>query len=196
MSEAERIRWEQRYADGDYVPRDDPSPFLIEALETVRPGDALVLACGTGRNAMAVADAGFAVEAVDVSPSAIDRARSAAGARGLTIDFRVADLDEMDLADGRYDFITMIRYVNRPLMERLSAALAPNGWLLVEHHLRTHADVGGPSTDDFRLASGELLERFADLRIIRYEEHIESEDRPGGRACLARMLACKGDPGF
>jgi SAM-dependent methyltransferase len=196
MSEEERERWDRRYGDGDYRPRTTPSPFLEEAIGIVPAGRALVVACGMGRNAVRLAEAGFQVEGVDISAVAIEQAEANASARGLEVDWRMADLDDEELPAGRYDLITMIRYVKRPLWPRLVEALAPDGWLLIEHHLDTHLEVGGPQSPDFRLRPGELLEAFGGLRIVRYEELIEPADRPGTSACLARLLACKGNPGW
>jgi SAM-dependent methyltransferase len=195
MSEDERVRWDDRYATGDYRPHPNPSPFLEAALGVVPPGRALVLACGTGRNALRLAEAGFAVEALDISSVALERARAEAKRRRVEVEWRAADLDHVDLDPGRYHLITMIRYVNRTLWPTVIAAIAGNGWLLVEQHLRTPLDVGGPG-DDFRLAPGELLAAFSELRIVTYDEGLHPADGPGQRVALTRLLACKGDPGW
>jgi SAM-dependent methyltransferase len=49
-------------------------------------------ACGIGTQAMGLAAAGFQVTGSDLSDGAVARARREAAARGLTIDFSVADL--------------------------------------------------------------------------------------------------------
>jgi SAM-dependent methyltransferase len=195
MSEADRVRWDERYATGDYLPRSEPSPFLESALRVVSPGRALVLACGAGRNALHLAEAGFDVEAIDISSVAIDQARAEADRRGLRVRWRVADLDEVKLDANAYDLITLIRYVSRNAVPRIVNALAPDGWLLVEQHMRTRLDVMGPGVD-FRLATGELLDAFSELRIVTYSEGLQPSDVPGKTAALTRMLACNGDPGW
>ena len=195
MSRDERRRWDERYATGDYRPRTEPSAFVVSATKRIPRGRALVLACGTGRNALFLAEAGFEVEAVDVSAVAIDRARAEADRRGVTVRWRVADLDEFDLPEGAFDLVTMVRYVNRDLWPRAVAALAADGWLLCEQHLETHREVIGP-TGAFRVKPGELLRAFANLRIVEYWEGVEPADRDGGEAVLARLLACNGDPGW
>ena len=55
--------------------------------------------------------------------------------------------------------------------------------------------VGGPSSRRFRARPNELLERFRDLRILFYEEGIDT-DPDGSRMALARLVACKGSPGY
>jgi SAM-dependent methyltransferase len=195
MSEADRVRWDERYATGDYLPRTEPSPFLESALRVVPPGRALVLACGTGRNALHLSEAKFDVEAIDISSVAIDQARTETARRGLRVQWRVADLDEVELDAGAYDLITLIRYFSRDAVPQILKALAPDGWLLVEQHMRTRLDVIGPGTD-FRLATGELLDAFSELRIVTYSEVLQPSDVPGKTAALTRLLACKGDPGW
>lgn len=195
MAAEDRTRWDKRYSSGDYRPRLEPTPLLEEAIGYAGPGKALVIACGAGRNALRLADAGFEVTGIDISPVAIDMARAEAARRSLVVDLQVGDVDEMSLSPETYDLITMIRYVNREIWSELPTALNVDGWLLMEQHLRTYRDVLGPSAD-YRVDAGELLAAFGDLRVIHYSEAIESSDRSDGVVSSARLLACKGDPGW
>ncbi len=196
MSDEERAKWDERYSSGHRSVWTDPSPFLETALEVVVPGPALVLACGSGRNALRLAEAGFDVEAIDISAVAIDLARREADRRGLEVEWRVADLDEIDIEVGAYQLVTMIRYANRRLFLRFAEAVAPNGWLLVEQHMRTSRSVDGPESDEFRLAPSELLTAFSQFRVVEYSERLDASDPERGTMALARLLACKGDPGW
>lgn len=197
MSDDERSRWDRRYASGEYVARTWPTPFLLEWLDRIPVGRALDVATGTGRNALALAEAGFEVDAVDISAVAIHRARTTAAQRGLAVDWVVADLDTDPLPGDGYDLITVLRYRNPGLWPRLAAALSPDGWIVVEHHLRTSRDdVVGPGSDAFRLAPGELLEAFRDLRVVHYSETVEPTDDGEALFALARFVACAGDPGW
>lgn len=197
MTEEERAKWDDRYASGDYQPRTWPSPFLEEWIPRLPAGRALVIACGGGRNAIRLAEAGFRVEGIDISPVAISRAETEAARRGVDVTWRVGDLDEADLEPAAYDLITVFRYRSRSLWPRLPAALAPDGFLLIEHHLQTTLDVAGPTSPEFRLEPQELLDAFCgDLRIVQYSEALEPADERGSTYALARMAACKGSPGF
>lgn len=197
MSDDERTRWDERYASGSYRPRTDPTPFLLDWLGRIPRGRALDVATGTGRNALALAAAGFDVDAVDVSPVALERAAAEADRRDLAVRWHAADLDTDPLPGEGYDLITVLRYRNEALWPRLAAALAPDGWVVVEHHLRTTLpDAGGPSSPDFRLRPGELLEAFGHLRIVHHDERVEPDDAGDGRFVIARLVACAGDPGW
>lgn len=196
VTESDREKWDRRYAEGVYRARTWPSPFLVERLAELPRGRALDLACGAGRNALRLAEAGYEVEAVDVSGVAIERARATARERGLAVDWRVADLDDFEPPPGRFALITVIRYTNRAMMERLPGGLADGGMLLVEHHLRTAAPVGGPANRAFRLAPNELIDLFQGrLRVLFYDERI-APDQDGQRMALVRFLGCRGSPGF
>ncbi len=199
MSTAEREAWERRWAEGGYTARPDGSPFLASWLDRIPAGRALDVAAGEGRNARLLAAAGFAVTAVDVAPSAVAMGRRAAEEAGLAIEWEVADLDDWDPGEACWDLVAVVRYRNPGLWPRLRRALAPGGWIVVEHHLRTTLpDATGPSDEAFRLAPGELLAAFADLRVVQYSEHVEPSDHPdhGGTFVTARFVAVDGDPGW
>jgi len=196
MSESERQAWDERYRTGAYEPRPTAGSFLETWIPRLPVGRTLDVACGAGRNAFRLAEAGHRVTAVDVSGVAIDMARAEADRRGLAVEWLVSDLDEYVVAESSFDLITVIRYVNRGLWPRLIDGLGPGGWLLVEHHIRTELDVDGPSSQDFRLRPQELLEAFAPLRIVFYEETLEPGDQDGRPFALARLVACQGDPGI
>jgi len=191
----EQARWDERYASGDYQPSLVHSSLVAEAAGHVREGRALVLACGAGRNALYLASRGFQVDAVDISAVAIEMARTEARRLGLSVDWRVADLSQFDLEPDRYDIITMIRYTNRAIWPHLPAALSDNGWLVMEQHLRTRHQVAGPS-QEYRLAPGELLDAFPEMRVIKYVEEFGESPTSGRMIATAMLLACKGDPGW
>jgi SAM-dependent methyltransferase len=172
-----------------------PAPFLEQWSPNLGSGRALDIACGTGRNALYLAEQGFDVTGVDISEVAIERASIETESRGLGVEFLVADLDHY-VPEGSFDLITVIRYRNSGLWPRLVAALAPNGWILVEHHMKTSADVAGPSSPEFRLDPGELLRVFDGLRIVHYSETIEPTDDGTSTYAIERAVACNGDPGW
>ena len=113
MSEGERPRhvtaadWNESYRSGA-LPWDTqrPSAELLRVLAEgfVASGRAFELGCGTGTNAIYLAERGFRVTAVDVSPLAIDRARQRAPSAGVRVDFFVADVSALPVAEP-YDFL-------------------------------------------------------------------------------------------
>ncbi|HEX6999881.1 MAG TPA: class I SAM-dependent methyltransferase [Gammaproteobacteria bacterium] len=204
MSAAERQKWDERYCAGAYAARTHPTALLADWLPYLPRGRALDVACGTGRNALYLARAGYRVDAVDISPVALERGRRTADERGLSVRWLEADLDEPDgaLPDADYDLIVWVRYVNHDLMPHLLRRLRPRGHLLCEQHLVcARADVAGPSGNRFRLQPNQLLHAFAPgspdelaARVLYYREGLVT-DPDGRRSALAQLVGCRGPRG-
>jgi ubiquinone/menaquinone biosynthesis C-methylase UbiE len=73
------------------------------ASEGAFAGTVLDAGCGTGENALCVAAVGLSVLGVDLSESAVSRAREKAGARGIEADFIVADALHLEHLDQTFD---------------------------------------------------------------------------------------------
>jgi len=73
---------------------DSPSAILVDLVRTgtVGPCRAVDLGCGAGTNAIFLAEEGFEMTGLDVSPRAIEIARERAAAAGALVTFLVADL--------------------------------------------------------------------------------------------------------
>lgn len=198
MSDADREKWQRRYADGSYLSRTHPTRLLVDWLpRLVRPAAprALDLACGAGRNALYLAAEGYRVEAMDISGIALERGAARAAEMGVEVAWREVDLDTVELARDCYDLVVVARYVNRSLTDALIDALRDGGHLLCEQHLRTEREVGGPRSPGFRVGPNELLGMFRALRLLYYREALI--DDPDARPmALAQLIACRGSPGF
>src|SRR5690606_21943035 len=147
MTETERERWERRYREGAYADRTHPTALLAEWEPRLPRGLALDVACGAGRNALFLAAAGRRVDALDISPTALERARRDADVRGLDVRWIEADLapdPDAVLPDGPYDLVVLVRYVHRGILAPLWKRLAPGGALVCEQHVDSAHDVVGP----------------------------------------------------
>jgi len=100
--------WQNKYLTGD-TPWDSGSPSRelrrVLAERPLPPGRALELGCGTGTNAVFLAEQGFQVTAVDCAPLALERARSKAAAAGVTIEWHEADVQNFGAGLVRFDFV-------------------------------------------------------------------------------------------
>jgi ubiquinone/menaquinone biosynthesis C-methylase UbiE len=65
----------------------------------------LDLACGNGRVAFALAERGYRVEGLDISPSMIDEARAATAERNVDARFRVGDAVSLPYGEGEFDAV-------------------------------------------------------------------------------------------
>lgn len=101
-------RFESRYRSGD-TPWDHGmvDHNLIEMVEkySIAPGRVLDVGCGTGENAIWLAQNGFSVVACDLSPTAIQKARDKLAATDVNVCFLVADFIADEIPAGPYAFI-------------------------------------------------------------------------------------------
>ena len=84
-----------------------PLPELTTILEGRSPGRALDLGCGTGTNALYLAERGWHVVGVDFVPKAIERAKSKVRT-GLKVSFLVGDVTRLRAAGVRGPFDLLI----------------------------------------------------------------------------------------
>ena len=195
VSEADRERWNAKYKAGKYAARLHPSALLAAWMDRLPRGRALDVACGLGRNAIHLAAHGYAVDAMDISGVALSQARERARAAGVEVNWIETDLEQPHVARDAYDVIVVARFLDRPLIPRLIDALRPGGHVVYDHHYITPVEVGGPKGHRFRARPNELLERFRALRVLFYEEGVTA-DPDGSCMALARLVACKGSPGY
>jgi len=193
MSEIDREKWDRRHAGNDNPHGSDPSEWLLRALAMAQidKGEgrrALDVACGTGRNALYLAGLGFEVDAVDISPVGLAKAKALGRERKLAVNWLEADLDLPFDPPGTYDLIVMFHYVNIPLLRNLTGLLNPGGWFVSQQHLDTDEDVVGPGCARFRFAPGALARACAPLQIRHQEEGVYA-GHEGDRMALARVLA-------
>jgi quercetin dioxygenase-like cupin family protein/2-polyprenyl-3-methyl-5-hydroxy-6-metoxy-1,4-benzoquinol methylase len=105
---ADKPSWDQRYAEGG-TPWDSglPSRELARVLdEGILPrGRAIELGCGTGTNAILLAQRGYDVTAIDLSPKALAIARTKAMNAGVNVRFVEADVTALPPPDIPYDLL-------------------------------------------------------------------------------------------
>lgn len=191
MSENDKEHWEKTYSGERYEPKRNPSALLTEWLNDRSPGKALDFASGTGRNALYLAEKGYDVTAVDISPSAVQLAEQAAREKGVSIKWVVADLDDYVIRE-RYDLIVIsFFYVNKNMVLSITNALKEKGLLLYENHMLSPSSTENEARKHrFHLKPGELKNLFNGLNILRYEE-LQMDGRGDRPSYLARLVAQK-----
>ena len=158
------------------MPNLPASPWVARFAPLAKPGEALDLACGSGRHTRLLASLGMAVTALDRNPELL---APLAGPKVATL---VHDLEAEGAAwpfePGRFALIVVTNYLHRPLFADLARSLRPDGILVYETFAQGNQVYGKPSNPDFLLAPGELLALAKDggLQVLAYEDgHV---DRP------------------
>ena len=184
--EADRIKWNRRYADDGYQMGLRPSQFLaerIELLKTLCPGRrALDIASGEGRNSIFLAHHGFQVTAVDISDRGVEKGERRMKDEGVSVDFNSADLEEYEIAR-EYDLIINLNFLLRDLIPKEVAALSRGGVILFETILDS-PNLQGIHTSHYLLQPGELRRLFIGEpgTVLEYDEF------PDGNSPTARIL--------
>jgi len=188
----DRERWNEKYStDEAFELPDDPIPELARRIDTLPTGRALDVATGTGRNARFLAAEEYDVDAVDVSDEALKRAERAADTEGVDVNWIRSDLDDFEFEPGAYDVITVSFFAALERLPDIIAALAPDGVLVYEHHLRSSDEIDiGPSSDRYRYPSNHLLHACLDLTILHYEERTRP-DKQGRTQAVTTLVGRK-----
>jgi tellurite methyltransferase len=177
--------WEEKYRSGDRGKEDEPTILLVEVAEKLTPGIAADLACGTGRNALYLAERGWDVTAVDGSETAVELVERRSLARSLRIRTNVADLvdPKFTLRSDTFDLILIAFYLQRDLFAKAKAAVRPNGVIVAI----AHTPEPGEKWSEKRAAPGELRQFFDGWQIL-WEYEGPSRD-PAHRRPVAEIVA-------
>jgi SAM-dependent methyltransferase len=150
-----------------------PALWLTANAELLpRDGDALDVACGSGRHALWLAERGLRTLAVDRSPDHVRVVNEEGRRAGLPVRAEVMDLEDgpVRIAASGYDVIVVVHYLHRPLFPDLIGALRPGGVLVYETFTRAQAMRGKPTNPAFLLEPGELLKLTRPLEVLASRE--------------------------
>ncbi len=134
--------WEHRYEEAERVWSGRVNAALVDVASALAPGQALDLGCGEGADVIWLAQHGWTVTGVDISPTALARARRAADECrvGAATRFVSADLSTWEPDDGPYDLVTASFLHSRvgvqrtAILRRAAAHVSAGGHLLIVSH--------------------------------------------------------------
>jgi SAM-dependent methyltransferase len=190
--------WEEHYRSG-HPPWDTgrASSELIRIVEEERidPCRTIELGCGTGTNAIWLAERGFEVSAIDLVPLAIEKAIDRAAKAGVKVRFLSLNLLELPDLGEPFDFLfdrgcyhavrreDATGYLNA--VDRLLRSGA-RGLILAGNAKEPH-DPGPPVVTEEELRS-ELGSRFEIVKLneFRFDADLGSDFKPLAWSCLLR----------
>jgi len=180
-----------------------PQPVFVELEKKgeMEPGSVIDIGCGTGENAILLAESGYTVTGVDAAPIAIDTARAKAKARNVTVEFHIRNALNLNLGQSRFDnaidsglFHTFYDNERPVYAKEVAKSLREGGkYFMMCFSENEPTDWGGPR----RVSRAEIQNTFSPLFQINYIHDALFATRihdKGGKAYLtsATKLANKG----
>ncbi len=115
----------------------EPNAFLASVVRGLKPGAALDVSMGQGRNTIFLATQGWEAIGFDPAEEGLKVAQAAAAKAGVAIKTVKAKYEEFDFGRERWDLIVFC-YAFAPLSDaglvrRVHASLKPGGMVLIEH---------------------------------------------------------------
>jgi len=170
------VEWDRRYGGSELLWTGEPNRFLVSEAAGLRPGRALDLACGEGRNAVWLAQRGWQVTGVDFSAVALEKARRLAEANAVNAAWVVADLLEYRPEQRAFDLVILF-YLQVPEAQRreivraAADAVASGGTFLLVAHDRSNLEHGhgGPQEPAVLYSADDVVLDLGDLLIERAE---------------------------
>jgi SAM-dependent methyltransferase len=190
-------RWNKRFSGEGYVFGTEPNAFLAsQQPRLARAKTALSVADGEGRNGVWLARQGLRVTAFDFSPVGLAKAKALAHAAGVSVDYRLSDVDGWDWDAARYDVIAAIfvQFTPPPARARMFAgmigALNPGGLILLEGYRPEQLGyaTGGPKQLENLYTEALLRESFAALEIVHLAAYDAEVDEGGGHQGMSALI--------
>ena len=184
MAIEDKVRWDKKY-------KNNPIPTkivqVVASYAKLATGkQALDIACGMGRNSKFLAEQGFEVDALDISPIAIENLKNTQNIRAVEVDF-----DTYNLKENSYDLIVCTYFLKRSLFPQIEKALKEDGIFIFETFMHHPDNTKAPSNRSFLLEDGELEITFDDRYEILHLREFMDEGICGEKSMKASMVAKK-----
>jgi cyclopropane fatty-acyl-phospholipid synthase-like methyltransferase len=178
--------WNERYAESGYAYGTEPNEHLAEYMNLLPKGPILSLAEGEGRNAVALARAGYDVLGVDQSTVGLEKAQRLAQQYGVSIRTECADLSKYVIVPEAWSGIISIfchlpSELRRTVLAACVAGLTPGGVFILESYTPAQLELktGGPQSPDLLPTLDSLRQdlRGLDLLVARELQRVIHEGK-------------------
>jgi 2-polyprenyl-3-methyl-5-hydroxy-6-metoxy-1,4-benzoquinol methylase len=165
-SETPAQYWDRAYSNPSLALPSAPNVFLTRVVKDLKPGRALDIGIGQGRNSIYLAKLGWDVTGFDISERGLEQAQKSAVAAGVRITTLKTSLEDFDYGADQWDLI-VATYEGVKWLKNGARGLRPGGVIVVEGYA-THPNA--PPSAAF--GPNELLKLFMDqnLHVVRYED--------------------------
>lgn len=175
MSRTDRERWDSRYTAADARAATPVATLQWLPPPTARRVLALDLACGTGRHTRALLEMGYRVVGADISRVALQALRASLASVNSAALVQL-DVEAWPFAEASFDVVVQIDFLDRDALAVMRRAVKPGGLFLIDTFAGPPLPGRpGPQRAAWRLAHGELSERFVDWEVLRIDDAVGQE---------------------
>ncbi len=198
--------WNQRYSQDEYAYGKEPNAFFKNELDKLQPGKLFLAAEGEGRNAVYAAQKGWEVVCYDFSEEAQKKALKLADEKGVTIDYRLASLADINFDKAEFDavgivFVQLPEVIRRKNFQKISSFLKSGGTMILEAFSKSHIEdqrenptVGGPKNIDQLYQLDSIKKDFENFDIeiaTEVQTNLEEGIYHRGKSSVVRFVGRK-----
>ncbi len=195
--------WDARFDTSDYIFGTEPNVWLTGHRALLPAGGrVLAVADGEGRNSVWLAQQGMAVDAFDISPVGVAKARALAAREQAAVNVEVSSVEDWSWPAAHYDAVVAIFIqfadpeTRATLFANMVHALKPGGLLLLQGYTPKQLDykTGGPPLVEHLYTEPLLREAFRSMILIElrsYEDVLREGTQHSGRSALVGLVAKK-----
>jgi 2-polyprenyl-3-methyl-5-hydroxy-6-metoxy-1,4-benzoquinol methylase len=190
--------WDKRFSGAEYVFGKEPNAYLKnQVAKYMKPGaNALSVADGEGRNSVWLAKQEMTVEAFDISPVAVEKAKQLAKEEQASVAFSVASTHSWVWKSNHYDLIAAIFIqfatpnMRVDLFAQMRDSLKPGGYLILQGYTPKQLEykTGGPPSIDHLYTAELIQDLLRGMEICDWQEYeAEIHEGEGHRGMSALM---------
>jgi SAM-dependent methyltransferase len=189
-SDGWRVMFNNIYANGSAGFSTAPNALLMATVEERKPGRALDVGMGEGRNAVFLALKGWDVTGFEISDEGVAIAQRNARAAGVNIRALLESNATFDFGRAQWNLI-VATYAPFPLttadyVQRLRGSLTPGGLVVVESFA---SDANAPGRRPVDIDPTDLRHAFDSFRILHFEDAVAMPDWTREKTRLVRLVA-------
>lgn len=196
-----RETWDARFSSDEYIFGTEPNVWLAQHADLFKPGmRVLAVADGEGRNSVWMAQQGLQVDAFDISPVGIEKAKKLAQQQGVEVNFSIHGVEDYPWTTGDYDAVVAIFIqfadpdTRATLFKRMKSALKPDGVVLLQGYTPKQLEykTGGPPNLSHLYTEELLQDAFGDLdvsELTSYEQVLTEGTQHHGQSALIGLVA-------
>lgn len=189
-TDAWRIMFNRIYAGDKPGFTVQPNALLVSTIDKLKPGRALDIGMGQGRNAVFLAMKGWDVTGFDISDHGLSVARGNAERAGVKLNAVLKSNAEFDFGADQWDLLVFM-YEPFPItsaayVERLRRSIKVGGHIVIESFSESASTPNQPAT---AIDPANLLEAFKPFRVVHFEDVIAQPDWGPDKRRVVRMVA-------